>query len=498
MATVISRFRLPVATGPGDGVLAIQGLGSADHGRQVATARWLRMVPWNPQLDELAVVTPTATPVLVRSLAEGSASANVDWGGWLALVAGRARIAPRLWGNAWRALRDGVPKEQATPVRVATWVSALDALGPVRSLDGATRAWFECEDAAAVDRWLGRVDRTPRCAPGPDERWIAQAMTARVLGEQSGRDAERAEALTAIRQASNGRPMVVSEVATAACGLSRRAALPLLASLARERDPAVLAVLLEGLVAHPELARAMELSAREGLIRAPFEAPEGPTLEARVQAIHLAKILGREELVSVARDSEVRAVQRALADDGGLAATPDGAAGASALGAEEAGRGRASVRPDSARSERVRFETDAGRFEIALDGASAPRAIADLRERVRAHRYDGLTFHRVVPGFVAQGGDPRGDGYGGTETPVRTELSMGAFGRGAVGVPLAGLDTGGMQLFVVTEDAPHLDGRYPRIGTVIRGMDVVDGLLPGDRMTRVTLVTEDAPDSGRP
>jgi cyclophilin family peptidyl-prolyl cis-trans isomerase len=245
--------------------------------------------------------------------------------------------------------------------------------------------------------------------------------------------------------------------------------MPLLTALSRERDAGVLAALIEGLVDHPELARALDASTRDELIRAPFEAPEPPMLEARIQAIKLARLLHREELVATAQSSSARAVQATLALDAGLRAPED-------------------ARPERSGPTRVRFVTDAGSFEIELDFESAPVAAANLRAAARAHRYDGLRWHRVVPGFVVQGGDPRGDGYGGTDSIVRTELSLRAFERGAVGVPLAGLDTGGMQLFVVTADAPHLDGRFPWVGRVVRGMDSIDGVLPGDRITRAELV----------
>ena len=94
----------------------------------------------------------------------------------------------------------------------------------------------------------------------------------------------------------------------------------------------------------------------------------------------------------------------------------------------------------------------------------------------------------MVPGFVVQGGDPHGDGYGGTETTVSTELSLSDFSTGSVGIPLAGLDTGGQQLFIVLADAPHLDGRYPWVGRVVRGMEVVEGLLVGDVIRHVSVV----------
>jgi cyclophilin family peptidyl-prolyl cis-trans isomerase len=487
-ATIGARFQQEHHATPTDAAEAVTGLGQASLDRQLATARWLRMVAWTPTADDLSTVSAYATPALVRSLADGPSSANVDWNEWVRFVARRARLAPRLWGNAWRALRDGLPKSQWTrrrppPTAPSTqltaaaqpeqtfaqgWAATLDALPRVRGLTGETLAWFECEDAAAIDTWLGRAERTAQCATG-SERWIALALRARVLGKLTSNDAERARELTMIYREAQGRAQVLSEVATAVCTLPRGFAMPLLTTLSRERDAGVLAALIEGLVDHSELARALDASVRDALIRAPFEAPEAPTLEARIQAIKLAKLLHREELVAIAQSSSARAVQAAFASDGGLRAPEDG-------------------RIDRAGSNRVRFVTDAGNFEIELDFESAPVAAANLRAAARAHRYDGLRWHRVVPGFVVQGGDPRGDGYGGTDSIVRTELSLRAFDRGAVGVPLAGLDTGGMQLFIVIADAPHLDGRFPWVGRVVRGMDSVDGVLPGDRITRAELV----------
>jgi cyclophilin family peptidyl-prolyl cis-trans isomerase len=467
-ATIVNRFRLAHTATPDDAARATAGLGSADLERQLAAARWLRMVSWTPTLDDLSTVTAHATPALVRSLAEGPGSATVAWGEWMTFVARRARLAPRLWGNAWRALRDGIPESAITATNATAWTATIDALPRVRGLSGDALAWFECEDAFAIDRWTGRAERTARCASG-SEGWIALTMRARVLGKMRGGDAARARELTNIRREAQGRAQVLCEVATSAGSLARAQALPLLATLARERDAGLLAALIEALVDHPDLARAMDATVRDALIRAPFEAPEGPTLEARVQAIKLARLLHREELVAAARQSSVRVLRRTIDADAGVIPAAPGAM-------------------DEGGATRVRFVTDAGSFVIELDAVSAPRAVANVRAVVRERRYDGLRWHRVVPGFVTQGGDPRGDGYGGTDAPVPTELALRPFDRGAVGVPLAGLDTGGMQLFVVTADAPSLDARFPWVGRVVQGMEVVDGVLPGDRIVRAEFV----------
>ncbi len=99
--------------------------------------------------------------------------------------------------------------------------------------------------------------------------------------------------------------------------------------------------------------------------------------------------------------------------------------------------------------------------------------------------YDGLTFHRVVPDFVIQGGDPRGDGEGGPGFTIRDELSQRPYLRGVVGIALDWEDTGGSQFFITHSPQPHLDARYTVIGRVLSGMDVVDQIQPGDVMRRV-------------
>ena len=88
--------------------------------------------------------------------------------------------------------------------------------------------------------------------------------------------------------------------------------------------------------------------------------------------------------------------------------------------------------------------------------------------------------HRVVSDFVIQGGDPRGDGWGGPGYALRDEINTVRFDRGAVGMPKSGRDTGGCQIFVTHVPTPHLDGNYTVFGKVISGMDVVDRIEVGD------------------
>ncbi len=102
--------------------------------------------------------------------------------------------------------------------------------------------------------------------------------------------------------------------------------------------------------------------------------------------------------------------------------------------------------------------------------------------------YRGLVFHRVVPNFVVQGGDPRGDGWGGPGFSIRSEFSPLTFDTGMLGIASAGKDTEGSQFFITQSPQPHLDGRYTIFGRVISGMDAVDKLQLGDRIYDVRLL----------
>ena len=134
---------------------------------------------------------------------------------------------------------------------------------------------------------------------------------------------------------------------------------------------------------------------------------------------------------------------------------------------------------------RLVVTTEKGEFEIALYVDDAPLTSANLFNLARKGFFRNLTFHRVVPDFVAQGGDPRGDGNGGPGYTIRCEMNHKPYGRGVVGMALSGKDTGGSQFFVTAAPQPHLDGRYTAFGEVTRGQEVVDALLEGDLITEV-------------
>jgi cyclophilin family peptidyl-prolyl cis-trans isomerase/HEAT repeat protein len=133
--------------------------------------------------------------------------------------------------------------------------------------------------------------------------------------------------------------------------------------------------------------------------------------------------------------------------------------------------------------------TDKGAFTIELLPDDAPLNVDNFVELARRGFFNGIAFHRVVPNFVIQGGDPRGDGNGGPGYQIRCEINEVSYDRGAVGMALSGKDTGGSQWFVTHSPQPHLDGGYTVFGRVTQGMDVVDSIARGDRIRSVT-VTE--------
>jgi cyclophilin family peptidyl-prolyl cis-trans isomerase len=125
-------------------------------------------------------------------------------------------------------------------------------------------------------------------------------------------------------------------------------------------------------------------------------------------------------------------------------------------------------------------ETDKGAIEIELAVLDAPLTVANFMTLARKGFYNGIAFHRIVPDFVVQGGDPRGDGEGGPGHTIRDELNQRPYLRGIVGMALDWKDTGGSQFFITHSPQPHLDARYTVFGHVVAGMEVVDRLVPWD------------------
>ena len=131
--------------------------------------------------------------------------------------------------------------------------------------------------------------------------------------------------------------------------------------------------------------------------------------------------------------------------------------------------------------------TSKGSFTMELLPRDAPLTVDNFIRLAQRGYFRGITIHRVVPNFVIQDGDPRGDGNGGPGYQIRCEINQVPYERAAVGMALSGKDTGGSQWFVTHSRQPHLDGGYTVFGTVSSGMDVVDNIVRGDVIRTIVI-----------
>jgi cyclophilin family peptidyl-prolyl cis-trans isomerase/HEAT repeat protein len=131
--------------------------------------------------------------------------------------------------------------------------------------------------------------------------------------------------------------------------------------------------------------------------------------------------------------------------------------------------------------------TSKGSFTIELLPEAAPLTVDNFVQLAQRDYFRNVTIHRVVPNFVIQDGDPRGDGNGGPGYTIRCEINEVPYDRAAVGMALSGKDTGGSQWFVTHSPQPHLDGGYTVFGRVVAGMDVVDKIVRGDVIQSVVI-----------
>jgi peptidyl-prolyl cis-trans isomerase B (cyclophilin B) len=123
------------------------------------------------------------------------------------------------------------------------------------------------------------------------------------------------------------------------------------------------------------------------------------------------------------------------------------------------------------------IQTNHGTIELELFGEDAPKTVENFTKLSRDGFYDGVIFHRVIPDFMIQGGDPTGTGSGGPGYQFEDEFNQHRVERGALAMANAGPNTNGSQFFIVTADAcPWLDGKHTVFGRVTSGMDVVDGI----------------------
>lgn len=138
----------------------------------------------------------------------------------------------------------------------------------------------------------------------------------------------------------------------------------------------------------------------------------------------------------------------------------------------------------------VTMETERGDIVLELYPEYAPATVNNFVFLTREGYYDGVTFHRVIPNFMIQGGDPTGTGRGGPGYRFDDELADNPLRHetGVISMANAGPNTNGSQFFITHSPQPHLDGKHTVFGKVTSGQDVVDSIRQGDKMIRVTVV----------
>ncbi len=134
-------------------------------------------------------------------------------------------------------------------------------------------------------------------------------------------------------------------------------------------------------------------------------------------------------------------------------------------------------------------------IRIELDASAAPLTVENFEKLVKEGFYDGLTFHRIIPGFMIQGGDPDGNGMGGPGYGIKGEFASNGWNnpiqhtRGVISMARSMMpNSAGSQFFIMHKDAPHLDGDYAAFGKVVEGIEVVDEIagVKTDRSDRPT------------
>ncbi len=143
---------------------------------------------------------------------------------------------------------------------------------------------------------------------------------------------------------------------------------------------------------------------------------------------------------------------------------------------------------------KAEIHTDKGVMHVQFFDGDAPNTVANFIKLSREGFYDGLTFHRVIPGFVIQGGCPNGTGSGGPGYTIKCELDGDnqRHDRGVLSMAHAGRDTGGSQFFIChnRENTAHLDRQHTVFGKVVQGVDVIDDIRRGDVINKIIIIED--------
>jgi cyclophilin family peptidyl-prolyl cis-trans isomerase/HEAT repeat protein len=468
-------------------------------------ATWAAMRLESARLRPVLAAAATSSDPVSRGLAARGLGALKDAASLPTLVALATDPSEFVAVHALRALgtlgdagaTDVLAQALRSPNRTLAWeaLRSLAQVPPDRRLRPAVLAFLGHDDAwlhAAALPALARIDREEftlvLSGLDPDERWWVRAATAGALA-QAGDDVSLG-ALEAMLKDEDAR--VLPAVLEALRAANTPGTSDVLRRYLDHPHSAVRAAAAEQLVAlkasnlAPSLAAAYRAATADGDLDARLALIDvlAAQEDGRAAAVLAEAAQGDPARVARARAAAALAARGQPAPDPG----PEGP-GLPPFDYREA------MAPYDPRPGRVLYtpraflHTRHGVIEIHLDVVEAPLTSLNFVTLARRGFYDGLAFHRVIPHFVAQGGDPRGDGSGGPGYVIRDEVGHRPFARGAVGMALGGRDTGGSQFFITLSPQPHLDGAFTVFGWVAQGMDVADKLRPGDLIERVSVWT---------
>ncbi len=384
--------------------------------------------------------------------------------------------------------------------------SAIVRIEAVRVLAGAAPEAASCAAlvTAARDRVphvaIAAIDALARCVPSGDVTdWLAAVAADVPVGDAGRRWHQPAHALVALaalapERASSALPAFAASPTWQVRMYAARAAAALedrdtLERLANDREDNVREAAVAGLsklVGHADDAVYVAALERRDyqLIRTAARALAGAFgPDEAVRALRAAL----RRLAADGRDNS-RDAQRAVAATLGALGSPvPPLEPPSELRTVTQLTGEDLARLQSARA-RITIR-DLGTFEVALITAEAPASVIRFARLAESGYYNNLTFHRIVPNFVIQGGSPGANEYVGDAAYMRDELGLWPHVRGAVGISTRGRDTGDAQIFIDLVDNPRLDHQYTVFAQVLSGIDVADAILEGDVIERIEILT---------
>ncbi len=451
---------------------AARGLGAVGEAADVA-----RLLPLLDDADASPIVQ--ALRAAQRLIDEKGAPAPAEWTGRLVAL-----------------FDDPRPGVRMTALEAAGRWPPEGALAEAVAARAAAASGREREVAVIAAAAMGhpRVAELIGAASAAADDPVLRARAAEAAGRLLAVEAGDGGAAVLERLADDPAPVVRAAALVARLGPAggeeadasvRARAADLAAAALRDPDPGVRAAAFDWLTTHPvvpleALQEALGPALADREVESGLAAVQAVAARGKAEALERGLAVALLERVAEGPDAVLRRAAAA-----GLVALDRPAPPPRPFAIAQGLAGYRQMVQNTRRPREVEIETSHGPIRVRLACREAPLTCLNFLQLAAQGFYDGLRFHRVVPDFVVQGGDPRGDGLGGPGYTIRDEINRRRYLRGAVGMALAGPDTGGSQFFITLTPQPHLDGGYTVFGEVVAGMEVADRLVQGARMERV-------------